>query len=455
MKGLFFQYDYARIVDYAEIWNTALFVFDTNVLLNLYRYQERTRDELFDTLDKLSDRVWVPHHVALEFQRNRLAVIAEQNRRFSDISKVIENSRSELTSGINRLQLSKRHALIDPEPLLNGFKELTDRFLVTLDDLRKGQQELTGPDPIKDRLETLFDKKVGPAFLTQEEVDKKQKEAEFRYKNNIPPGYKDDGKDKNGPDEFSYNGIVYKRKYGDFLAWSQVLEHAENIGAKTVIFVTDDAKEDWWYQVDMDGPKTVGPRAELVEEAKRVGKIDSFLMYKPEVFLKFASEFLAAKISEETLTEVHDVSVENKREALLSNEVTDRAAQILNVVLEWVRGKHEDAYENVEDFPDIFGFDRNEMHGYGVKVFSGRRPSTYVDFIGRAIGAINEWQLATLTMVFIVDTPGGLKTLHNFLSKVSKYDAPDNLFVCIARIRRHGKASLQPLAEFKLKLATE
>ncbi|WP_423815166.1 PIN-like domain-containing protein, partial [Pseudomonas viridiflava] len=61
MKGLFSQYDYSREIDYAYTWKNATFVFDTNVLLNLYRYQERTREELLDTLSKLSSRVWVPH----------------------------------------------------------------------------------------------------------------------------------------------------------------------------------------------------------------------------------------------------------------------------------------------------------------------------------------------------------------------------------------------------------
>jgi predicted nucleic acid-binding protein len=455
MKGLFFQYDYARIADYAEIWNTGMFVFDTNVLLNLYRYQERTRDELFNTLDKLSDRVWIPHHVALEFQRNRLAVIAEQNRRFSDISKVIENSRSELTNAINKLQLTKRHALIDPEPLISGFKELTDNFLGTLNELRKGQQELTGPDPIKDRLENLFDTKVGPAFMTQEEVDKKQKEAESRYKNNIPPGYKDDGKDKSGPDEFSYNGIVYKRKYGDFLAWSQLLEHAENIGVKKVIFVTDDSKEDWWYQIDMEGPKTVGPRAELVEEAARVGKIESFLMYKPEGFLKFASEFLAAKISEETLTEVHAVSVENKKDAFSPQEVGGRDLRTLRIVCEWVSGKHDVAYVNDDEFPDILGIDRNDVHGYEIKAFPGNRPSSYHQIIARANRAIESWQLATLTLIFIVSSPNELHTIRKSLADLSKIGVSDSLFICIARLQSHRAESFRALSEFQFNIASE
>ena len=53
MKGLFPQFDTGAEIDYGAVWKQALFVFDTNVLLNLYRYQSGTRDELLNVLEKL------------------------------------------------------------------------------------------------------------------------------------------------------------------------------------------------------------------------------------------------------------------------------------------------------------------------------------------------------------------------------------------------------------------
>ena len=128
MKGLFPQYDHSNNVDFSETWRSALFVFDTNVLLNLYRYQESTREELLNVIEKLSDRIWLPHHVALEFQRNRLTVIAGQSKRFTDIRIVIENAKANLSKEIHNLQLKQRHALINPEPLMSGFEDLTKTF---------------------------------------------------------------------------------------------------------------------------------------------------------------------------------------------------------------------------------------------------------------------------------------------------------------------------------------
>jgi len=99
MKGLFPQYDDLAEKNFGIAWKQAIFVFDTNVLLNLYRYQTGTRDELLTVLGQLSGRVWIPHHVALEFQRNRLKVIAEQSKRFSEVRRTIEKSRGELVRG--------------------------------------------------------------------------------------------------------------------------------------------------------------------------------------------------------------------------------------------------------------------------------------------------------------------------------------------------------------------
>ena len=69
--------------DFNQLWQNATFVLDTNVLLNLYRYPKTAREQLLATFDKISNRLFVPFQAALEYQRNRLAVIQEQKKRFS------------------------------------------------------------------------------------------------------------------------------------------------------------------------------------------------------------------------------------------------------------------------------------------------------------------------------------------------------------------------------------
>ena len=59
-----------------------LVVPDTNVILNLYRFQATARDELFGALEKVGNRLWAPHQVGLEFHQIRLSVMKEQEDYF-------------------------------------------------------------------------------------------------------------------------------------------------------------------------------------------------------------------------------------------------------------------------------------------------------------------------------------------------------------------------------------
>ena len=440
MKGLFPQYDYTNPEDHAETWKTALFVFDTNVLLNLYRYQTRTREELLETLEKLSDRIWIPYHVALEFQRNRLTVIAAQGRRFSEIRKVVEKAKSELTNNINSLQLSKRHTLIDPEPLTTGFDKLTTDFLNELTKLQKNQQTLTAPDPIKVRIEDIFDGKVGASFTTQEEIDKKNQAAESRYKANIPPGYMDKDKDKSGPDDFHHNGLAYKRKYGDYIVWDQLLEHASQNQIKKLIFITDDAKEDWWKQIDFDGKKTVGPRTELIEEASRRGNLDRFLMSKPELFLQYANDFLAAKISEDTMQEVRDVSSENKKKQTILYNNDHPNTDIYNAVASWILDRHPMIDDLSGEFPDFIASDGTEDHAYIVHIVNDASTPEPLRTIKKTIHTSMITKFTTLTVIFIAkNIDESLRLLEHLYS--NKIDTTqDNIHIIIGYIKSYKGA---------------
>lgn len=210
MKSLFPQYADVSKLDYGKVWKHALFVFDTNVLLNLYRYRSSTRDELLEVISKLSERIWIPHHVGLEFQRNRLKVIAEQNNRFNEVQKTIKNAKNSLFSELDKLQLRTRHSLIDPQPLTSGFETLVDSYLAKLAELQGAQQKPTATDPLKKKIEEIFACRIGSPPKNQDEIDKLYKLAEERFKFNIPPGYLDASKDK-GDDASGYihGGIIY------------------------------------------------------------------------------------------------------------------------------------------------------------------------------------------------------------------------------------------------------
>src|SRR6185369_12821301 len=128
--------------------------------------------------------------------------------------------------------------------------KLAMEFLAELGKLHERQQQLTQPDPLLHRIDSLFDGRVGDAPPNQKAVDDLYAEAEKRFKLGIPPGYRDAGKEKTEEEQYVGAGILYKRKFGDFLVWRQTLEHAKQRGMTHLIFLTDDAKDDWWQLID-------------------------------------------------------------------------------------------------------------------------------------------------------------------------------------------------------------
>jgi hypothetical protein len=441
MKGIFPQYETHSAQEFSSAWKHGLFVFDTNVLLNLYRYQAATRDELINILGQLSKRIWVPHHVALEFQRNRLKVIAEQNRRFSEVRRTIEKARSSLFGELDKLQLLKRHSLINPQPLTSGFEKLVDTFLSELEALSQNQQKLTDPDPLKDMIENLFNGRVGTPPENQAAVDEIYKEADYRFKIKIPPGYGDSDKDKDEPDEHLHGGLIYKRKFGDYLVWRQVLAYAKENGVKQLILVTDDGKEDWWRKIDSDGPKTIGPRPELIEEASLKGEVNTFLMYNPEGFLKYAKEFLKAQVSEETLKEVRDVSIVRSAINVEFREFREFVRRAERSVFEWLLSRFERVEENRFGFPDFVAYRDGKRFGFEVKAMQNLRMLGHrlKETLYRAYYEIEENGLLEVTIVLIVSDPEDVEEVKALCMRIFREKLPSSIRVIIGVFDEDGR----------------
>ena len=367
MKNSYKGFRQLSEADFKSLWKTAVFVFDANVLLNLYRYQSPARDDLLKVLKKLGDRIWIPYHVGLEFERNRLVVIADQKRRFSEVKRTVEKSKNTLIAELEELQLSKRHSLINPAELVEGYEQLTKKFLNNLDGLQKKQQGLTGSDPLREKVEKLFDDRVGSPPANQDVIDKINKEGEKRFAHKIPPGFEDGGKGKEEADGFLWGGILYKRKYGDLIVWRQILDHAKSLSIKSLVFVTDDNKEDWWQKINSDGPKTIGPRPELADEILTEAGVETFYMYSPEGFLKYSKEHLHTEVKKDTLEEVRDISVSRSSMAEGVRELRRRVRSAENAVYKWVKLRFEEVEINRYSFPDIIARSVDKKYGFDVR----------------------------------------------------------------------------------------
>ena len=272
-----------------DLWKNALFTLDANILLNLYRYSDNTRNGFFEILNKIKDRIWIPHQSAQEFFNNRLDVISQQEKSY-------EETISDLKRIEEKFHNSRQHPFLD-EKLLKEFASLKEKICKELERSKEFHNNRITKDDIKydilDNIESLFDKKVGNEF-TEEELQKIYEEGELRFKNRIPPGYKDSSKNDNTERNL--------RKYGDFIIWKQIIQKSKDL-KQGIILVTDDRKEDWWVRYK---GKTISPRPELIKEFQSATE-QSFHMYQPDQFLEFSHDFLNEKVDKEAIKEIREL----------------------------------------------------------------------------------------------------------------------------------------------------
>src|SRR5436305_397843 len=88
MNELFLSYYKPKKEMLAKMWKEGIFVFDTSVLLNIYRYTPETREDFFKLMEKLKKRIWIPHQVALEYLEQRENVISQQKAIYDDIDEI-------------------------------------------------------------------------------------------------------------------------------------------------------------------------------------------------------------------------------------------------------------------------------------------------------------------------------------------------------------------------------
>lgn len=285
------------------LWEECLFVVDTNILLNLYRYSDPTRKEYFEIMNSLSKRLWIPHQIAEEYLSNRLLVIESQEKTYENVLKAMENLE-------NTLRNKQQHPFISDEKM----KEASRVFKSIKTELIKNKKVLSNritEDNIKSLISDLFNDKVGSSY-DDNKIKQIIKEGEKRYNQKIPPGYKD-------TDIF----IEKCKKYGDYIIWEQLIDKSK-MSNKSIIFVTDDVKEDWW---SIFKGKKLSARPELIEEFfNRTNK--AFKMYRSDTFIEHATKYLDKTVSPETVKEIREVRIlEDKADELFD---TQKYIDILN-----------------------------------------------------------------------------------------------------------------------------
>jgi hypothetical protein len=259
MKSSFPGYIRPTQQEFNQLWLHARIIVDANVLLNAYGYSAETREKLFAILERVGDRLWIPHQFALEFLRNRPGVILKQARNIGRVAK-------ELRKILDHDFRSQTNQPFVPEKVVSSLDSLCEE----LDNMQAETEGLLRQDANLERILRLFDGRVGPESAA---LQKLYEEGRERYAQKTPPGYADE-KEKGEPECF-----------GDFIGWKQILDFslAESC---SVLFVTDDTKEDWWQIYES---RTIGPRPELLAEFVHTSN-NVIYLYSSSSFVERASE---------------------------------------------------------------------------------------------------------------------------------------------------------------------
>jgi len=268
--------------DLEQSWGEAHFAFDASILLHLFRCPINQRQHLIEVFRKLENRLWLRFHGALEYHRNQKSVAEEQRTSIDRVRQTLEKALRDFRNAVG--PQTQRHALLETGPFVREVEESVERFRDQLDEVERAHVERYEEVPLLRELEAIFAERVGPPPATQAQLDKWVSEAKTRIANSIPPGYLDARKSRaDGSAEFSYGGLRYSAEAGDYLVWNQTLEFAKERSIKKLVFVTNDRKSDWWWE---ESGKRLGPRPELVEEARRIASIEFLGLVSIERFLE-------------------------------------------------------------------------------------------------------------------------------------------------------------------------
>lgn len=245
------------------------YLFPTPTFCHCLRHPQDVREQLLRLFDVIKDSLWIPYQVGLEFHRNRLNVEHGSRNAYDSVTKDCSAAFDQARSRLGQLRA---------HPVINVEREIAaiDNFISDIRarmELDKQNHPTQAIADAVDRLTDLLDGRVG-AKWSSDQFKALRREGEQRYANKIPPGYMDSKKQSTPND-----------KFGDLIVWKEMMTKATE-EERPIVFISDDAKEDWWW---IHRGQKLGARPELIEEFKEFSN-QSFHIYEFGQFLRIAPQ---------------------------------------------------------------------------------------------------------------------------------------------------------------------
>ena len=276
-------------------------------------------------LKSCKNYIILPATVRLEYEKHKRGEFSKMEKRIEEASKEtakqIETAKSKIINSchsLERLQYQDVDDLkINLSEKIDAVKSVLDNYFEDHAALGLIQHSWAGNDFLEKFIEAIDTNGQVMIAPSQEDIYRWCEEGQKRYKNEIPPGFKD-AKNKDGV-----------RMYSDLILWQETLRYAKK-ESTNLIFITDDVKADWWEVID--GNRQF--HTKLIEEFEKTGQ-----QIVPMTSKDFFSD----------VSEAYDIEKNDAVEIALRMTDNDYCVKIANSVFESVE---EELIYNATEYID-------------------------------------------------------------------------------------------------------
>lgn len=418
-----------------------IIVFDTNAWLNLYMIHPLALHEIILKFEKEKELFWIPEQVYWEFcnhskqkRKSALNIIKDTSTNAREkTSHTNDQIKKELLKLKNNVILSNEKIINDIETKFGEIRELIKRELEPLNcEYQKRMGIITEDQDIIYKLVNEIYEINPPYILTEVQRVKLYEEGELRIKYNLPPGLTDiDKEDSNGK-------VIYRRRYGDFLIWKDILRKIEELvqvinteDNLSVIFVENEKKADWWIR---QGKPTIAPT--LKEEfdfiAKGKAKIEmmDFSTFLTEYYNLFGIEKATVKslaekniYKEKVISEINNTSKEILKRALIEYFISEERFKKLFSKKNYLGGTFESVKNFSIEIKEIENV-RLDEDDYGLRLgakiefeYSGE-VSECIDNDYNETGIVKDTYNIVLIAELSIDYSQGYDSIHYNIGKI-------------------------------------
>ena len=251
---------------------------DTNVLTYLYKLHEAARREFFVWTDSVfaQARLHVPAWAASEYlsyvTAGKLSSFNPSTKEPGPAKKALDVLHQTAALFVDDSLLRKFSIHSDRSTYLRDFRRAID----SLDQYTRVFREQFDPGVIHQELLHHLSQSILDSDLT-ELCAKASREGGARFEHRLPPGFRDEGKEKN--------------RFGDLIIWFEILSTSLSRKATEgkVLFISNDAKSDWVYAPQLRSELVHGVRKPIPNSYPAISLADPRLVTEFQRFVGHAN----------------------------------------------------------------------------------------------------------------------------------------------------------------------